>query len=196
LEDFGKAIELAPTDVYGHVARAHCFRHLGKHAEALADLNKAAEISPSFPQIYTQRANLLVHLGRLAEARADYEQIVQQYAAYASVVTLTYANALASVLRGQYEVGFKQVEAMLGENPDNTQWLYDMACVYALSARVVALDGGNSSREEHSRLYRTRALDLLEKAVRTGYRNFLHLKADFDLDSLKREPRFLALVEK
>jgi tetratricopeptide (TPR) repeat protein len=196
LADLTRAIEMAPSDVYGHIARGQVYRQAGKNAEALADLNKAAEINPTFPQVYTLRANLYIHFGRLPEARAEYEQVVTRQAAYASAVTLAYARALESMLRGKYEEGCKEVETRLAENPENTRWLYEMACVYALSAQIVTQDAAAGDQEERSRLYRARAVDLLEQAVQAGYRNFLHLRADPDLDSLRREPRFLALRDR
>lgn len=57
-------------------------------------------------------------------------------------------------------------------DPKNEEALYDLACTTAKRGRG----------EE--------ALDLLEKAVREGYRDFVHMARDADLDSVRGLPRF------
>jgi hypothetical protein len=56
--------------------------------------------------------------------------------------------------------------------------LYNVACTYALLGE-----------SEHS-------LELLEKAVSLGWGDRAWLETDSDLDSLRSEPRFKALLER
>ena len=55
---------------------------------------------------------------------------------------------------------------------------YNLACTYSLLGRV------------------DEAITTLEQAVALGYHDSTHLQRDPDLDSIRRDPRYLAIVER
>ena len=66
--------------------------------------------------------------------------------------------------------------------------LYDVACVYALSA---AAAGNDSEQAEH---YAAQAIDLLRRAAGKGYTDIVNMKRDFDLDALRPRDDFRKLL--
>ncbi len=65
------------------------------------------------------------------------------------------------------------------------QW-YDFACIYALAS-------GKSADKKQE--YADRAMELLHKAVKAGYKDAAHMAKDKDLDVLRGREDFKKLVE-
>ena len=69
------------------------------------------------------------------------------------------------------------------------QW-YDFACVYAVASGKIA-----DKKDEYAK----RAVELLQQAVKAGYKDAAHMKRDTDLDPLRDRADFkkmLAELEK
>ena len=64
------------------------------------------------------------------------------------------------------------------------QW-YDFACIYAVASGKIA-----DKKQE----YADRAMELLKKAVKLGYKDAAHLKTDTDLDPLREREDFKKLL--
>ncbi len=64
------------------------------------------------------------------------------------------------------------------------QW-YDFACVYAVASGKIA-----DKKQE----YADRAMEMLHKAVKAGYKDAGHMKKDTDLDPLRGRADFKKLV--
>jgi tetratricopeptide (TPR) repeat protein len=198
LADYERAIALNPGDVLAYTGRALTYRRMGKLTDSLNDLNRALQLSPSNPNAYLQRASLHLGQGRLKEAQGDYELAAKLFAAPkdGEDTTGTFARVLAQVFQGKYAEGLEVAEERVKVNPKDPHWLYDMACAFAIAGEVVAQDKQLTDREERSQRYKARALDLIEAAVASGYRNLSHLRSDYDFLTLAKEPRFLKLTEK
>jgi hypothetical protein len=54
---------------------------------------------------------------------------------------------------------------------------YNLSCTYSLLNK------------------KTQALDYLDRSIRAGYTNYSHMQADTDLDNIRKEKRFAALIE-
>jgi hypothetical protein len=67
---------------------------------------------------------------------------------------------------------------------NDSQW-YDFACVYAVASVEVA-----DKKEE----YANRAMELLHKAVKAGYKDYPHMTRDTDLDPLRDREDFKKLM--
>jgi adenylate cyclase len=78
---------------------------------------------------------------------------------------------------GRKDEAIREGAAALELSPGDPMMLYNGACLYALLGET------------------GRALDTMERAVGMGYENFRWMQHDPDLDSLRNEPRFRALVE-
>jgi hypothetical protein len=66
--------------------------------------------------------------------------------------------------------------------------LYDLACVFALSAAAVGAEPALHER------YAARAVGLLRQAAEKGYRNLAHLEKETDLDPIRDRPDYRALM--
>jgi tetratricopeptide (TPR) repeat protein len=96
--------------------------------------------------------------------------------------------------------------------PDNLEALAELGAVYtrlgryreglAIDRRLVALDPANPTAHYNLACSlalcgeREAALDALEEALKHGYDDAAHLSSDVDLQALRDEARFLALVER
>src|SRR3546814_12576111 len=77
---------------------------------------------------------------------------------------------------GEQKKSAELAEQALGQGQDEPMVLYNVACVYATQ--------GNPQR----------ALELLEEAVRLGFGDRAWMETDSDLEPLRSEPRFQALL--
>jgi len=79
---------------------------------------------------------------------------------------------------GMYEKGLQIDQQLAKMRPDDALVHYNLACSYSLLNRI------------------GEALDELEKAVDLGYNDYIHLRSDSDLDKIRGEARFKALVKR
>ncbi len=84
------------------------------------------------------------------------------------------ANQFANV--GEFEKAQELAERALGRDQEEPVVLYNVACFYAMK--------GNTDR----------AMELLDRAVENGWGDKAWLETDPDLDSLREDPRFQALM--
>jgi cytochrome c5 len=68
------------------------------------------------------------------------------------------------------------------------QW-YDFACVYAVASGNPGAPGADKKQE-----YADRAIELLQKAVKAGYKDAAHMAKDTDLDALREREDFKKLM--
>jgi tetratricopeptide (TPR) repeat protein len=87
-----------------------------------------------------------------------------------------YMGANAFVCLGDPERGLRWAERALELEPDESMLLYNVGCVFSLAGEI------------------DRALDCIEKSVRSGLSYLDWLKQDSNLDPLRDQPRFQALL--
>ncbi|MFO7899549.1 MAG: PDZ domain-containing protein [Planctomycetota bacterium] len=87
-------------------------------------------------------------------------------------------RALAYFAKKEYRKAIAECAKVLTADPDNAIALYNTACAYSLL------------KEEE------KALEFLRKSLEAGYVNFAHVKQDTDLDNIRDEPGYQALIEK
>ncbi len=79
---------------------------------------------------------------------------------------------------GRYEDGLKADLELSRLCPRDKLVWYNLACSYALTGRV------------------DEALQSLERSIVLGYRDMRWIREDHDLDSLKQDARFMALLQR
>jgi tetratricopeptide (TPR) repeat protein len=76
LEDFARALELAPDNASLNAARGQTLRVLGRLEDALRDFDRAIELAPNSESALASRGVILQRLGRLDEAVADLTRAI------------------------------------------------------------------------------------------------------------------------
>jgi serine/threonine-protein kinase len=182
--------------------------------EALTATKSLAGRYPANPQRHHLVAWILRNLGDLhiqagkwepalaafKEALPIRERLVREHPAYLEFRQELNAVrlGLARTRAGQGEhVEALRAAATLAKDPELVPaQVYDLACVGALGAAVVARDG-RLSAADRSRLaeeYAARAVAWLRHAFAKGYRDVANLKQDTELDSLRQRSDFRKLL--
>ena len=168
-----KFIEKVPDDANGYYFKGGYEEAQGKDDEAITDYTTAIVLAPNFAQTYVLRGNLYKRQGKTDMALADYRKAVELDTVYTDDDCAKYAY---------YELGDKAKavsiqDSTLARSEEDGDY-YDAACLYA---RMGEYD---------------KAIAYLRTALEKGYRDFVHLKDDHDLDSLKGREDFKSLVKK
>lgn len=172
IKDFTAAIEEDGRYAFLYYSRGWTKRLMGDLEAALEDYDLGIDIDTTYTYIYLERGLTLKMLGREREAMKDFEHVV----AMDSVATDGSCAHYALLELGRKKDAEEWMQKIVDENPKDFGNVYDQAC---LCTRMGNLD---------------RALDLLEQALKLGYRNFPHLEFDMDMDPIRDLARYKELV--
>jgi len=179
-KEFGRAIELNPNlfDAYYYYGLACSSNSDFETAEKMylkaMEVNPADYQSPLFlAQAYTslgrKHDEMRVRLGALETIQRHLEMNPHDTRAL-------YFGAQNLVLVGENEKGRELAERALGQDQDEPVVLYNVACFYALQ--------GDPDR----------CIELLTKAIDEGWGDREWLETDSDLDTVRDDDRFKALL--
>lgn len=176
-----KAIELDPDDFIAYWTLGRIQYSTGKMEDALELFQRVIDIQPNFYVAYNDLKQALLKLGRSEEAEAASERALALMPNYLlrnpddSRARMFYAITLCDV--GRRDQAIREGTAAIDSSPGDSVMLYNGACLYA---RL-----GDSKR----------AIDTLKQAVAAGVANYGWMKQDPDLDTLRQDPEFIALLE-
>jgi TolB-like protein/Flp pilus assembly protein TadD/tRNA A-37 threonylcarbamoyl transferase component Bud32 len=181
-KEFETAIRLNPKQFEAHYLYARaCFQE-GKLEEAVRHYEDAARVRPEDYQVPILMAAPLKGLGReqemLATLRRGLEVAQRHLELNPDDVRALYLGAGALMQLGERERGLewnRRAQAMDSEDP---AVLYNVACGFANAGEI----------EE--------ALACIEKAIQNGFGHKEWLENDSDLDPLRAEPRFQAMLQR
>ena len=211
-----KALELAPDLAEAHVAHGLATSLKGRFDDAESDFRKAIELNPRLFEAYYFYGRSVFAEGDLERAAelflkaADLSPEDYQVPALLAVVyrgleqpekviassqrlleltknhlqrnsndvRATYFRAGALAELGRREEAIEWANRALEMEPDDPAVLYNVACIYVT---VGELD---------------EAMGLLERSVEIGFSHLGWIENDPDLDPLRDQPRFKALLEK
>jgi tetratricopeptide (TPR) repeat protein len=190
--DRAAGLRLEPTDEKSWIARALARKKLDPHG-ALADLDRALKLNPSSVSALQNRAHILAdympvrHPTLLRAAVERLEQTRQAIAALdrALAVAPDYVPARSGrgvlyARLGQRSAALADARAVL-QRDTAARTLYEVACIYALTARQDPDD-------------RLEAFRLLAAALRSGFGHDL-IERDDDLAALRPYAEFRRLVD-
>jgi serine/threonine protein kinase/Flp pilus assembly protein TadD len=210
-----RARELDPELAEGHAARGLAVSLSGRFEEAEEEFETAIRINPKLFEAYYFYARTCFRQGKLEQAvrlfrkatevREDYQARLLGALAVAGLgddesAQSAYEKAL-EVIAHQLELNPDDTRALslgagclarLGDREESIQWagravaidpedaviLYAVACVYA----IVELPD--------------EAIAYLDAAVKAGFGNFGWIENDPDMDSIRNDPRYLAILKR
>jgi len=178
--EFSRAIELNPNLWEPYYYFGLAWSSKGEFEKAIEMYKKAMEVNPADYQAPIFIAQSYASLGRkhdeMKARLASLEQIQRHLEMNPHDTRALYvgANQFANV--GEFEKAQELAERALGRDQEEPVVLYNVACFYAMK--------GNTDR----------AMELLDRAVENGWGDKAWLETDPDLDSLREDPRFQALM--
>jgi serine/threonine protein kinase/tetratricopeptide (TPR) repeat protein len=214
-ESSERAVELAPDLADAHASRGLAWSLTNRWQEAASEFQTAMRLNPKLfdaPFYYARsefRQGNFAEAARLFEisARLDlnnYQGLTLLPQVYRSLgdeakaaeadqrlatsleqhialnpddVEALVMGAGSAIRRGETEKGLSWTDRVLGLEPDDSSVLYNAACNFALAGDVA------------------RGLDTLEKSVAAGFADKEWIEQDSDLEPLRADPRFQALLE-
>jgi serine/threonine protein kinase/Flp pilus assembly protein TadD len=198
--DRAAGLRLDPPDEENCVARGVAWLQDGDAGQALADFRRATEHNPRSLPGWQNQAHVLAEVqGRTAEAVAVMDRIVVLQPRLAAARS---ARAVLHARLGHLELAHVDIRTAL-ELGDDGEVLFQAAGAHALlrgaltrqaeALRRVGVETAARERERCASHERERGLQLLSEALRHGF-GFDLLATDHDLDALRGEDRFQALL--
>jgi tetratricopeptide (TPR) repeat protein len=214
-EQYKKAVAIAPDAAPYWSSLGGTYLVAGKYPEAEDSLKKAISLQPSY-EAYTNLGDTYFLERKFPEAISAFEQSVvlgeRQIQAHGNLARAYYWYPLKrSKAKGELKKAIELAASDLQVNPNN-------ADVHTLVAEYFAMLGDQGQALQHlhaaqglrpedaetayyaAKVYnllgdRQQALHWLEKSVKSGY-SAAEISNTIELDSLRSDPRFKALVTK
>jgi serine/threonine protein kinase/Flp pilus assembly protein TadD len=154
----------------------------GKLEQAIQEYEEASRARPQDYQSALLVGQIYDDLGRHEEAAASRRRGVAIAEEHLNLnpddVRALYMGANGLVALGELEKGLDWARRALALEPDDPMVIYNVACIYSLAGRAAE------------------ALDCIERAVEAGLTQRGWLEHDSNLDLIRKEPRFQALLKR
>ncbi len=180
--EFSKSIELNPNLFEAYYYFGLAYSSQGDFEKAIDMYKKAIEVNPADYQSIIFLSQAYSSLGRRHEemkARLSSLDVIKRHLdmnPHDTRALYVGANQFCNV--GEFEKGEEMAKRALGPDEKEPVVLYNVACFYSMKG-------------DHNR-----ALELLERAVENGWGDRAWLETDCDLDALRDDKRFTALLDK
>lgn len=174
IDDFTIAISLEPMEEWFYYRRGWTREFIMDYNEALTDYNKAISINNEYAYTYLNRGRLYeTKLNEPLKAKEDYLSILE-----IDTIVISGGNCRQYALfhLGRQEEAISWSNEILNKYPTDGNY-YDATCLYSLMNKP------------------TEAISNLKIAFQEGYRDFVHISIDDDLDNIRNLPEFIALVK-
>ncbi len=175
LKQYDRLVELNPRDaVMASYNRARIFNYQHDHDRAVAELEKVRALEPDHPLIKTFLAIAFFNQGRIDEAQGQVEEVLAQHPHFDGLQVLL---AWCLSARGEHDRARSlithRVEETARADHDISFWL----------ASLYAMEGMTDE-----------AIAWVQHAIKLGNENYPLFAENTRLDSLRADPRFIALM--
>jgi tetratricopeptide (TPR) repeat protein len=174
-----RALELDPELPEAHAARAWALSLGERYVEAEREFQAAIALDPQLFEAKYFFARTCFQQGKLEDAARLFEEACRVREDYQA--RFFAAQSLAALKRSgldEAEEGLRWAERALEIDPEDAGVRYNVACLYAVDEQV------------------DRAITCLEEAIEQGFWRRDWIERDPDLDSLRDDPRFQAIMRK
>jgi adenylate cyclase len=179
---FETAILLNPKLFESYYFYALSCKSQGNHEKAARLFIQASEVNPADYQCFSFQALAYTALGRAEEASKARLRAIELIERHLDMnpddTRALYLGAANLSALGESQRAMDWANRALESGSEEPLVLYNVACTYALLGET------------------ERSLELLEKAVNLGWGDRAWLETDSDLNSLRNNSRFMALLEK
>lgn len=176
-----KAVELDSNNYTGIWILGRIYHNTDRDKEAVELYKRVIELNPDFYAAYIDLSAAYERLGKKDEYNKTIEKSAEAFPRYLALhpddarAHIFLATTLVKLGRIE-EAKFESARA-LELSPDDALMQYNGACFYArLNEKKTAIE-------------------LLNKAIKTGWENYEWMKRDPDLDLIRNEPEYLKLIE-
>ena len=173
ITDFTKMIEMEPMMVYGYYVRGWCYEYAGDDQKAMYDYNAGIDIEKNYSGLYMMRGRLHRKQGNMELAKLDFEKVLELDTIAGSGSSRHYALLFLD----KKEEAVSWMDKIIETDKENSGFYYDKACLLSLM--------GESQD----------AIATLRVSLEKGYRSFIHIERDSDMDAIRNLPEFIALIE-
>lgn len=174
IEDYSKEIELSPTSMVGYCARGYCYEFNGDYDKALEDYNAGIDVDESY-QLYLRRGRLRLKMNEQLLAKADFEEVLKRD----TIAEIVSCRHLALHFLGRDEEALAWMEKIIEAETDFVdRAYYDKVRLLSLMGRV------------------DEAIATFRIAFEKGYRNFILISHNRDIDIIRNHPDFIELIDK
>jgi TolB-like protein/Flp pilus assembly protein TadD len=175
-----KAISFDYNNFFAYWIRGRLYRMMDRDSEAIIDFNKVLEINGDFHSAF---GDLQMAYEKI-EDKKNLQDCIQKAALFYPSYLLRHPEdsrahqfyALTLKRLGRLEESKEEMDKGIKQNPNDPIIIYNAACFYAM------IDDKKTSIEN------------LKKAIDNGFGNYEYIKHDPDLNSLRQEPGFMALM--
>ena len=173
LASYDRALEIKPDDHSAWHNRGIALGNLGRYEEAITAYDQALQIKPDDYEAWYIRGSVLDELGRHEEAISSYDRALEIKPDYQDSWR---SRGYAFLRLGKFDEALASFEKEMEFNEGSAY--YDKACCYALQNQI------------------DEAIPNLKKAIEIDSEEYLNrAKTDSDLDNIRHDPRFQALIQ-
>ncbi len=180
--EFETAIRLNPKLYEAHYFYGRAAFQQGKYENAVRHFEEASRVRPEDYQTLMLASLPYSRLGRASDAEGALRRGLQVIEKHLELnpddVRALYLGGIALVAIGDHVRALEWAGRALSLDPEDSGVLYNVACVYSLEGKT------------------DEALTCLDKAVRNGFGHREWLENDSDLDPLRGDSRFEALLKR
>lgn len=171
LDDITEYIKREPEHAFGYHKRGWIKDKIKDYDGAIEDYTMAVMIDPKDAYSYMCRGNMYRLKGEMEKAMSDFRETIR----LDSVPDKTDCAHYAYFYLGEKEKAVEIMNAILKKNDKGN--FYDAACLYSIMGE------------------KEKSIGYLRKALELGFRRFAHIKRDRDLNNIRNEETYKALME-
>jgi TolB-like protein/DNA-binding winged helix-turn-helix (wHTH) protein/lipopolysaccharide biosynthesis regulator YciM len=213
IREYRRALELNPNLDEARNQLALVYNHIGAFDRALEELDRAVAVNPTNSLAQFRIAETLLFQGKYEEALSDLRKVPED----ANPALVGHQTVWALLNLGRRDEAVAEIEKFLRDNPeDNRGLLTSIQAVIAASEGrqqvaeekiALAVEKGKGFGHFHHTAYHIacayalmnkpeNAVRFLEDAADNGLPNYPLFERDPNLNNLRQNARFIALMEK